>query len=194
METAAKSIKSAAKEAKKRLKSRFWEDYKKELENGVKKAESEGVAASGVENYFKKRIVRSVRKDNAEDEKFYEEVKAMLDEEGSRPSDALDRLMDKKEFYSLKYEDRERYLFILSEKITDLTCSHADITGRHVNIRSDMSLKLGHESLTETHYLSVAFSVRIKVGAAFCAAHRKACKRVFKNLLKTKEAYDRRVY
>lgn len=29
METAAKSIKSAAKEAKKRLKSRFWEDYKK---------------------------------------------------------------------------------------------------------------------------------------------------------------------
>ena len=49
METAAKSIKSAAKEAKKRLKSRFWEDYKKELENGVKKAESEGVAASGVE-------------------------------------------------------------------------------------------------------------------------------------------------
>lgn len=116
METAAKSIKSAAKEAKKRLKSRFWEDYKKELENGVKKAESEGVAASGVENYFKKRIVRSVRKDNAEDEKFYEEVKAMLDEEGSRPSDALDRLMDKKEFYSLKYEDRERYLFILSEK------------------------------------------------------------------------------
>ncbi len=116
METAAKSIKSAAKEAKKRLKSRFWEDYKKELENGVKKAESEGVAASGVENYFKKRIVRSVRKDNAEDEKFYEEVKAMLDEEGARPSDALDRLMDKKEFYSLKYEDRERYLFILSEK------------------------------------------------------------------------------
>ena len=111
METAAKSIKSAAKEAKKRLKSRFWEEYKKELENGVKKAESEGVAASGVENYFKKRIVRSVRKDNAEDEKFYEEVKTMLDEEGSRPSDALDRLMDKKEFYSLKYEDRERYLF-----------------------------------------------------------------------------------
>ena len=78
METAAKSIKSAAKEAKKRLKSRFWEEYKKELENGVKKAESEGVAASGIENYFKKRIVRSVRKDNAEDEKFYEEVKQCL--------------------------------------------------------------------------------------------------------------------
>ena len=40
----AKSIKSAAKEAKQRLKSRFWEDYRKEVESGVKKAEEEGLA------------------------------------------------------------------------------------------------------------------------------------------------------
>ena len=49
-------------------------------------------------------------------EGFYVDVKNMLDEEGSRPSDALDRLMDKKLFYSLDYVQRERYLFVLSEK------------------------------------------------------------------------------
>lgn len=112
----AKSIKSAAKEAKQRLKSRFWEDYKKEVENGVKKAEEEGLAPSGVENYFRKMIVRTVNKPAEDDEKFYREVKEMLDESGEKPSDALDRLMDKKYFYSLDYVHRERYLFELSEK------------------------------------------------------------------------------
>lgn len=112
----AKSIKSAAKEAKKRLKSRFWEDYRKEVESGVKKAEEEGIATLGVENYFRKMIVRTVNKPAEDEEKFYSEVKAMLDEEGEKPSDALDRLMDKKLFYSLDYVQRERYLFVLSEK------------------------------------------------------------------------------
>ena len=112
----AKSIKSAAKEAKQRLKSRFWEDYKKEVENGVKKAEEEGLAPSGVENYFRKMIVRTVNKPAESDENFYREVKEMLDEAGEKPSDALDRLMDKKYFYSLDYVQRERYLFVLSEK------------------------------------------------------------------------------
>ena len=112
----AKSIKSAAKEAKKRLKSRFWEDYRKEVASGVKKAEEEGIATLGVENYFRKMIVRTVNKPAEDEEKFYAEVKAMLDEEGEKPSDALDRLMDKKLFYSLDYVQRERYLFVLSEK------------------------------------------------------------------------------
>ena len=112
----AKSIKSAAKEAKQRLKSRFWEDYRREVESGVKKAEAEGLAPSGVENYFRKMGVRTVNKPAENEEAFYNEVKTMLDEEGAKPSDALDRLMDKKLFYSLDYVQRERYLFVLSEK------------------------------------------------------------------------------
>ncbi|MCI6733943.1 MAG: hypothetical protein PUI31_03755 [Clostridia bacterium] len=111
-----KSIKAAAKEAKQRLKSRFWEDYRREVESGVKKAEAEGLAPSGVENYFRKMAVRMVNKPAENEEAFYNEVKTMLDEEGARPSDALDRLMDKKLFYSLDYVQRERYLFVLSEK------------------------------------------------------------------------------
>ena len=105
---AAKSIKSAAKEAKQRLKSRFWEDYRKEVEIGVKKAESDGIGTGCVENYFRKLAVRTINKPAEDEEGFYVDVKNMLDEEGSRPSDALDRLMD--------YVQRERYLFVLSEK------------------------------------------------------------------------------
>ncbi len=113
---AAKSIKSAAKEAKQRLKSRFWEDYRKEVEIGVKKAESDGIGTGCVENYFRKLAVRTINKPAEDEEGFYVDVKTMLDEEGARPSDALDRLMDKKLFYSLDYVQRERYLFVLSEK------------------------------------------------------------------------------
>ena len=115
MQTASKSIKMAAKEAKQRLKSRFWEEYRKEVSSGVKLAKEEGLTASGVEKYFRNKVVRTVRGTKIEDENFYKEVKEMLDAYG-KPSDALDRLMDKPYFLSLSYEERERYLFILSEK------------------------------------------------------------------------------
>ena len=112
----AKSIKSVAKEAKLRLKNRFWEEYKKEVDSGIKVAEEEGLKVSGVKNYFKNLVIKSLRGASEEDEEFYLRVKEMLDCEGARPSNALDRLMDKKEFYSLCYAQRERYLFRLSEK------------------------------------------------------------------------------
>ena len=111
----AKSIKSAAKEAKLRLKSRFWEDYKKELDSGVQIAKEEGLAKSGVERYFKNKVVRTVKGIKTEDENFYKEVKSMLDRFG-KPADALSRLMDKRYFSSLTYVEKERYLFRLSEK------------------------------------------------------------------------------
>ena len=116
MANAVKSIKSAAKEAKMRLKSRFWEDYKREVEKNVKLAEEEGIAASGVKNYFKNKVVRTVQGAGEEEEKFYSKVRDMLDGEGARPSDALDRLMDKRYFSGLSYCEKERYLFTLAEK------------------------------------------------------------------------------
>ena len=111
-----KSIKSVAKEAKKRLKNRFWEDYKKEVACSVKTASEEGFTPSGVENYFKKLVVKTVKGVSEEDEQFYAKVKLMLDEVGSRPGDALDRLMDKNYFSGLSYEARERYLFRLAKR------------------------------------------------------------------------------
>ncbi len=111
-----KSIKSAAKEAKMRLKSRFWQDYKRDLDEGVKIAKEEGIGESGVKTYFKNKVVKNVKGTSEEEEKFYLQVKEMLDKKGCRPSDALDLLMNKREFLSLAYEERERYLFRLSEK------------------------------------------------------------------------------
>ena len=111
-----KSIKSAAKEAKKRLKSRFWQDYKKEVQSGVEKAKEEGLGESGVKNYFKNRVVKSVRGTSAEDEAFYAVVRDMLDKCGSRPDNAIDLLMDERYFATLTYEARERYLFRLAER------------------------------------------------------------------------------
>ena len=111
-----KSIKSVAKEAKMRLKNRFWEDYKKEVATGVKTATEEGLAPSGVKDYFKNLVIKSVRGVSEEDESFYNKVKVMLDSEGGRPCDALDRLMDKEIFDSLSYEERERYLFRLAKR------------------------------------------------------------------------------
>ena len=116
MSNAVKSIKSAAKEAKMRLKSRFWEEYRKEVDTSVRLAEEEGLAPSGVKNYFKSKVERTVKGAGEEEEKFYIKVRDMLDEEGGRPSDALDRLMDKPYFSGLDYLERERYLFKLAEK------------------------------------------------------------------------------
>ncbi len=111
-----KSIKSAAKEAKMRLKSRFWQDYKRDVDSGLKIAKEEGVGESGVKTYFKKLVVKNIRGTSEEEEKFYAQVKAMLDKYGNRPENALDLLMDKRHFLSLSYENREMYLFRLSEK------------------------------------------------------------------------------
>lgn len=115
MQLAGKSIKSAAKEAKQRLKSRFWEEYKKEVQNGVKIAGTGGLASTGIKRYFKAKVERKVRGTAVEDEKFYATVKEMLDKYG-KPSDALDRLMDKRYFGGLSYEEKERYLFRLADR------------------------------------------------------------------------------
>jgi hypothetical protein len=112
----AKSIKSAAKEAKMRLKNRFWEEYKKEVDSGVKTAEEEGLSSSGVKKYFRNLVIKNLRGVSEEEEKFYKKVRDMLDQEKSLPHNALDRLMDKSEFNLLTYEAKERYLFKLSEK------------------------------------------------------------------------------
>lgn len=84
---AAKSIKSAAKEAKQRLKSRFWEDYRKEVEIGVKKAESDGIGTGCVENYFRKLAVRTINKPAEDEEGFYVDVKTCSTRKGrARPT------------------------------------------------------------------------------------------------------------
>ena len=76
---------------------------------------------------------------------------------------------------------------VLSEKVADFTSAHADVAGRNVNMRTDVTIKFSHERLTKSHNLVVGFSFRIKIGAAFAAADGKTRQGIFENLLERKE-------
>ncbi len=111
-----KSIKQYAKEAKRRLKSGFWQNHESEVEFGKQKAVSEGVAVSKVVEYYSDKRRRVVNETlTSDDEKFYKKVKRLLDEHGDA-GDIIGRLTDKKQFAEMNYEQRQRYLMELSNK------------------------------------------------------------------------------
>ena len=76
----------------------------------------------------------------------------------------------------------------------DFTTAYADITGRHVGIRPQMTIQFGHQRLAETHDFAVALAFRIEIAAAFTAAHRQGGQGVFEGLFKAKEFQNRQVY
>jgi hypothetical protein len=110
-----KSIKQYAKEAKKRLKSGFWESRQSEIEECKIKAVSGAVAVSKVVEYYAEKNRRQTNGDGRDDEEFYQKVKAILDTEGETPG-VIGKLTDKEYFQSLPYEKRQRYLMELSER------------------------------------------------------------------------------
>ncbi len=111
-----KSLKQYAREAKKRMKSGFWEKYRNELNEELERAKSTGVSESRVRDYFEQKA-RIIIKNNGKDEseEFYAKVKKILDEEGEIPN-AIGRLTDKKVYDALDYEEKQRYTLRLSAK------------------------------------------------------------------------------
>ncbi len=98
---------------------------------------------------------------------------------------------------SLTGQDTGKFIaqsLILTEQIADLSCSDADITGRNVGIRTDVFCQFGHKTLTKAHHFPIGFSFRIKIGAAFTAAHRKSRQGIFERLLKSEELNNTFVY
>ena len=84
--------------------------------------------------------------------------------------------------------------FVLSEEITDLTGSHADITSRHVHVRTDDLVQLSHKRLAELHYLVVALTADREVRTSLTTAHRQRRERVLECLLEAEELQDRQVH
>ena len=86
---------------------------------------------------------------------------------------------------------------ILAEHVADLAAADADIARRHVDIRADMAVELGHEALAEFHDLVLAAALGVEVRAALAAAHGKPGERVLEGLLEAEEfehaLVDRRV-
>ena len=110
-----KSIKDYCKEAKKRMKSKFWQDYKEKVDTSVQVADKSGIQSSKVVEYYQLKAVETIRGVNSQDEEFYQKVKLLLDTYGE-VSDAMGRLTDKEYFSTLSYEQKQRYLLDLSSK------------------------------------------------------------------------------
>lgn len=108
-----KSLKSYAKEAKKRLKSNFWQDYKQNLNEELACSELGEAEKSKVYEYFQNKIANKVKKSDVKFEEFYQKVKTLLLTYGE-VSDAIGRLTDKEYYKTLTYEQKQRYTLELS--------------------------------------------------------------------------------
>ena len=85
------------------------------------------------------------------------------------------------------------YFFVHTEHIADFSAAHAHIACGHVRVGTDMSVKLGHEALAESHDFRVRFAAGVKVRAALAAAHRQSGKAVFEGLLEAQKFHDAEV-
>lgn len=110
-----KTFKDYCKEAKKRLKSGFWQTYKKDLDEELERAKQQGISTSKVKEYYSQRVATEILNDGKTQDEFYEKVKKILDTEGE-VSDIIGRLTDKKEFDALSYEEKQKYTLKLSER------------------------------------------------------------------------------
>ena len=111
-----KSLKELAKEAKQRLKTGFWQDYKRNLDKEIERAKENGYSESKVKEYYTHQVEKTVKiGTNEEDEFFYKKVKKLLDEEGE-VSNALGRLANSEETEGMSYDQKQRYYLKLSER------------------------------------------------------------------------------
>ncbi|MBR6737505.1 MAG: hypothetical protein IKL82_03985 [Clostridia bacterium] len=110
-----KTLRDYAKEAKARMKSSFWQDYKSNVKNSAEQAESDGESASKVIKYYQVKATETINGVLQSDEDFYKQVKKLLDTVGD-VSDAIGRLTDKEYYKTLSYEQRGRYTLELSNK------------------------------------------------------------------------------
>ncbi len=110
-----KSIKDYAKEAKKRLKNSFWQNYKDKVNLEVENAQKSGNTPSKVVEYYQSKATQSIKGCDISFEDFYLKVKEILLKYGE-VSDIIGRLTDKEYFETLTYEQKQKYTFNLSEK------------------------------------------------------------------------------
>lgn len=110
-----KTLKDYCKEAKKRLKCGFWQNYKKGLEEEIVRAQNEGISVSKVKEYYSQKVAIEIKSKKDDEEAFYLTVKSMLDKEGE-VANAIGRLTDKTVYDNLSYEEKQRYTLELSEK------------------------------------------------------------------------------
>ena len=107
------NIKEMARAAKQRLKNNFWDECKRNLDEGTFQARERGLNEGKVKSTLKGRVKNEIKGEKQDE--FYLKVKSLLEREGE-VSDALGRLTDRAYYDTLSYEDRQRYTLKLSEK------------------------------------------------------------------------------
>ena len=106
-------IKLMARAAKKRLKTNFWADCKRNFDENTSEAKLKGISEIKVKSSLKGKVKSTIL--GEKEDEFYLKVKALLDSEGE-VSDAIGRLTDKNLYETLSYEEKQRYNLELSNK------------------------------------------------------------------------------
>ncbi len=109
------TFKSLAKEAKKRMKSGYWDNFDKELQSKKNLAEDVGVNPSHVAEYYMATTFNEVNGKRSSDEEFYNKVKKLLIEHGE-VSNAIGRLVDHDVYDKMNYDQKQRYMLDLSNR------------------------------------------------------------------------------
>lgn len=108
-------LKNKAKEAKRRLKTGFWEEHKDKIADLKDKVKTEGIDSSNIVKYYQTNVICEIKPKTDENEVFYNKVKSILDSVGE-VSDIIRRLIDEKVYAALPYERKQKYIMELSEK------------------------------------------------------------------------------
>ena len=82
---------------------------------------------------------------------------------------------------------------VLPEKIANLAPADTNVTGRNVDVRTNVAVEFGHEALAEFHNFVVGLALRVEVGTALAAANRQTRQRIFENLLEREELQNAEV-
>jgi len=117
-ERANMTFKDLAKEAKRRMKSGYWVDFDKKLQDKLVEVRSEGGNPSLAAEYYVNATIKEVNGKKKTDDEFYLKVKRLLTECGE-VSDAIGRLIDRELFEQMNYEQRQRYTLDLSNKYVE---------------------------------------------------------------------------
>lgn len=102
-----------ARAAKSRLKSNYWADCKKNIDENTNEAKKRGLNEAKVKTTLSRRVKNEIKGEKPDE--FYLKVKKLLDEEGE-VSDAIGRLTDKEYYDTLSYEEKQRYSLEISGK------------------------------------------------------------------------------
>ena len=102
-----------ARAAKSRLKSNYWADCKKNIDENTNEAKKKGLNEAKVKTTLSRRVKNEIKGEKPDE--FYLKVKKLLDEEGE-VSDAIGRLTEKEYYDTLSYEEKQRYSLEISGK------------------------------------------------------------------------------